>query len=161
MTTIEDQRNHVAQLRSGLLDLLNGMDYCLDWKPGEDDWSAREIVYHLLDTPPGGNAALVQEIIAGEINEYEIWSDRTNVTDGRATSDMVEIASAISSFFERFDAALAGANDEDLQARRVVMHQRTRGEDVERTLDEILSGIARHWQGHLDQLAEVRDALGL
>ena len=41
------------------------------------------------------------------------------------------------------------------------MHQRTRGEDVERTLEEALAGIDRHWRGHTDQLREVREALGL
>ena len=161
MSTIQSQRENVTSLRNGLLELLGGMDYCLDWKPGEDDWSAREIVYHLLDTPPGGNAALVQKIIVSEISEYEIWSDRTNVTGERATLDMGEIEGDIAAFFEQFDAALASASDDDLRERRVLMRQRTRGEDVERTLAEALAGIDRHWRAHMEQLRELRDALGL
>ncbi len=161
LTTIHDQRENVAALRSSILGLLNGMDYCLDWKPSDVDWSPREIVYHLLDTPAGGTAALVQKIASGEISEYEIWSDRTNVTEERSTLDMPVIESDVSSFFDSLDAALASAGDDDLLRRRVLMHQRTRGEDVERTLEEVLAGFDRHFRGHLEQLRELRDALGL
>ena len=140
MTTIHIQRENIESLRASLVESLNGMDYCLDWKSDDSDWSAREIVYHLLDTPPGGNAELVRKIVSGEIAEYEIWSDRTNVTEARSNLDMAEIESDISAFFELFDAALAAASDNDLQGLRVVMHQRTRGEDVERTLEEALAG---------------------
>ena len=141
--------------------MLGGMDYCLDWKPDDSAWSAREIVYHLLDTPPGGSAEMVRRIVSGEITEYEIWSDRTNITEARSTREMTEIEGDISAFFDLFNESLSGASDADLQARRVLMHQRTRGEDVERTLGEALAGIGRHWHGHLEQLRELREALGL
>ena len=136
------------------------MNYCLDWKPEESDWSAREIVYHLLDTPPGGTASLVQSIVRGEITEYEIWSDRTNVDESRSTLDMEEIETDISAFFAKFKDALQSAADGDLQGRRVLMRQRTRGEDEERTLEALLAGWARHWRAHLEQLGELRAALG-
>ena len=161
MTTINSQRENVDSLRDALLELLDGMNYCLDWKPDEADWSARELVYHLLDTPPGGTAALVRQILAGDISEYEIWSDRTNVTEERSTLDMSEIEGDIAGFFEALDAALGGATDDDLQGRVVVMHQRTRNEDLERTLEAVLTGYDRHWRAHLEQLAELRSALGL
>ena len=160
MTTIQSQRDNIDSLRASIVELLDGMNYCLDWKPDDSGWSAREIVYHLLDTPPGGNAELVRKIVSGEIDEYEIWSDRTNITEARSTLDMAEIENDISAFFELFNAALAAASDDDLQGRRVLMHQRTRGEDVERTLEEALAGIDRHWRGHMEQLRELREALG-
>ena len=161
LTTIHGQRENVAALRSSILELLNGMDYCLDWKPSDADWSPREIVYHLLDTPSGGTAALVSSIASGEIGEYEIWSDQTNVSAERSTLDRPAIESDISSFFDSLDAAVASVGDDDLLRLRVLMHQRTRGEDVERTLEEVLAGFDRHFRGHLEQLAELRDALGL
>ncbi len=160
LTTIQSQRENVDSLRSALLQLLDGMNYCLDWKPDESDWSAREIVYHLLDTPPGGVPSVVQGIVSGEISEYEIWSDRTNITDARATLDMEEVEADISAFFAKFNEALQSAGDEDLQERRVVMHQRTRGEELERTLEMVLGGFDRHWRAHLEQLGELRAALG-
>ena len=160
MSTIESQRENADSLRQALLELLDGMNYCLDWKPEESDWSAREIVYHVIDTPPGGMASVVRDIVSGKITEYEIWSDRTNVTGNRATLDMEEVEADIAAFFGVFSAALATATDDDLQSRRVLMHQRTRGQDEDRTLETALAGFDRHWRGHLEQLRELRSALG-
>ena len=160
MTTIQSQRETVDSLRISLLKLLDGMNYCLDWKPDESQWSAREIVYHLLDTPSGGTASLVESIVSGEIAEYEIWSDRTNVNETRATLDMEEVEADIRAFFAKFNEALQSADDADLQGRRVLMRQRTRGQDEERTLEALLEGWSRHWQAHLEQLGELREALG-
>ena len=103
MTSIQSQRENVDSLRAALLELLDGMNYCLDWKPDDSQWSAREIVYHLLDTPPGGMASVVGGIVSGDISEYEIWSDRTNVTEARATLDMDEIQGDIAAFFDTFN----------------------------------------------------------
>ena len=161
MSTIQAQQENLESLRTSLLELLDGMDYCLDWKPDEDSWSAREIAYHLLDTPPSGMAKVIGGIVSGEITEYEIWSDRSNVTEEKATGEMANIVSDISKFFDAFSSGLAPASDADLQNLRVLMHQRTRGEDVERTLETALAGFDRHWRGHLEQLGEVRSALGL
>ena len=160
MITIQSQRENLNSLQSALMDRLDGMNYCLDWKPDDSDWSPREIVYHLLDTPAGGTASLVQGILSGDIKEYEIWSDRTNVNEARATLDMEEVEADISSFFTKFNDALQTADDADMQGRRVVMHQRTRGEEQERTLEALLTGWDRHWRAHLEQLGELRAALG-
>ena len=79
----QEQLELIRSVKNDLLAVLVGMDYCLDWKQDSEEWSARELVYHVLDTPPGGAHNLVKGIIAGEIKEYEIWSDRTNMTPER------------------------------------------------------------------------------
>ena len=75
------------------------MDYCLDWKQDESEWSVREIVYHILETPPGGAPNLVNKIISGDMREYEIWSDLTNLTSERAAHDIDQVNSDIEAFF--------------------------------------------------------------
>ena len=160
MSTIQSHRDNLYALRGSLLELLDGMNYCLDWKPSDSDWSAREIVYHIIDTPPGGTPSVVRGILAGEVAEYEIWSDRTNVTEARSTLDMDEVVGDIETFFSDFEIALSSASDGNLQEIKVLMHQRTREEDVERTLEAVLAGFDRHWRGHLDQLGGLRAALG-
>ncbi len=160
MSTIQSHHDNLDSLRSSLLELLDGMNYCLDWKPSDSDWSAREIVYHIIDTPPGGTPSVVRGIVAGEVAEYEIWSDRTNVTEARSTLDMDEVVGDIETFFSDFEIALSSASDGNLQEIKVLMHQRTREEDVGRTLEAVLAGFDRHWRGHLDQLGGLRAALG-
>ena len=161
MTTIQNHRQNADSLRSELLSLLDGMDYCLDWKPSESEWSAREIAYHIIDTPSGGMAQVVKGISSGEITEYEVWSDRSNVTVDRATVDLDYIQGEIAAFFSILDEALASSTDANLQNRKALMHQRTRGFDGERTMEAALAALDRHWRAHLVQLGELRDALGL
>ena len=39
----------IQSIKSEFLAVLEGMAYCLDWKQDESEWSARELVYHMLD----------------------------------------------------------------------------------------------------------------
>ena len=82
---------HIQNLQSihdDLIQLLDGMDYCLDWKPDSSDWSARDVVYHLVDTPPGGIHSVVEGILSGQIEEFDLWSDRNNMTPERLANDI-------------------------------------------------------------------------
>ena len=148
--------------KSKLLAALDGMGYCLDWKQDPAEWSPREIVYHILDTPPGGIHSLVKGILSGEVREYDLWSDLTNVTPERSGYDMAQITADIESFFQGLDDALSGYSDEDLETKTVMMHQKTRGVDENRTLKAILERtLDGHMLDHLVQLRGLREALGI
>jgi len=142
--------------------MLEGMDYCLDWKLDESEWSARELVYHILETPPGGAQNLVKGILAGEVDEYEIWSDLTNITPERSVYDLPQINADIEGFFRSLAASISGMADEDLEGKKVMMHQRTRDVDEERTLNAILERTLNgHIRDHLTQIQAIRDALAI
>ena len=70
----------VRDIKNDLLAILEGMDYCLDWKLDPTEWSARELIYHVVDTPLGGVNGLVKGILSGNITEYDLWSDLTTVS---------------------------------------------------------------------------------
>ncbi len=163
MTTGKQAHQESARLvQRELMAALDGMDYCLDWKQDPAEWSARELVYHILDTPPGGVHALVKGILSGEIREYDLWSDLTNVTPERSGYDMAQVTTDIESLFQGLDDALAGSSDGDLETKTAVMHQKSRGVDEERSVDAILQRtLGGHMPDHLDQLRGLRDALGL
>ena len=131
--------NSIQSIKTEFIALLEGMDYCLDWKQNESEWSVRELVYHILDTPPGGAQNLVIGIISGDINEYEIWSDLTNITSERAGHDIDQINSDIATFFCSLSSSISDLTDRDLQAKKAIMHQRTRKVSQERSLDSILA----------------------
>jgi hypothetical protein len=152
----------VQSIKNEMLAVLVGMGYCLDWKQDTDEWSARELVYHVLDTPSGGAHSLVKGIISGEISEYEIWSDLTNITPERAVFDLDQINADIEAFFQSLDDSLSGISDAELEEKKVMMHQRTRGVDEERTIDAILERTLNgHIRDHLAQLQELRDTLAI
>ena len=152
----------VRTIRAELLELLSGMDYCLDWKPDPDAWSVREVVYHLLDTPPGGIHTVLRQVLAGEISEFDLRSDLTNMTTDRLSYDMDRVVEDIGRLFQGMEAALEASGEGDLSSRSVMVHQRNRGWDEPRTLQELLDGLfARHWREHLAQVRELREALGV
>ncbi len=152
----------VQGVKDDLLAVLAGMDYCLDWKQDSSEWSARELVYHLLDTPPGGVNNLVKMIISGEATEYEIWSDLTNLTPERLAYDLSQVTADIESFATDLLESLAGISDEDLESKKVMMHQRTRGVDEERSLSAVLErSLNVHIREHLMQLQALREALAI
>jgi hypothetical protein len=152
----------VHSIQDELLQLLDGMDYCLDWKPDSSAWSAREVVYHLLDTPPGGVHRVLLGILSGQLKEYDLWADRSNMTPERLAYDAEQVRVDIGRFFRSMEEAMLLAAEADFEGRSVLVHLKTRGLDEPRTVQNLLEGLfARHWGAHLVQIRELRGALGL
>ena len=108
----------IQSIKSEFLAVLEGMAYCLDWKQDESEWSARELVYHMLDSPPGGAQNLVKGIISGDVQEYEIWSDLTNITPERAAFDIGQVIADITTFFGSLSNSISGLTDGDLEQKK-------------------------------------------
>ena len=161
-STLDSRMAAILDTQNRLLRLLEGMDYCLDWKPDPSDWSARQVVYHLLDTPPGGLVSVVRGMISGDLTEYDLWADLDNMTPDRQTHDLERVRQDINEFFSSMANVLAAADGQDLAEMRAVVHNKTRGTDDERTAAEILErGFGGHWAGHFEQLEELRESLGV
>ena len=160
--TTEAHLDSIQRIKTEFISILEGMDYCLDWKQDESEWSVRELVYHILDTPPGGTQNLIKGIILEGVQEYEIWSDLTNITFERAAFDIDQLNSDIEAFFESLSDSISGLADEDWKNRTALMHQRTRGVDERRSLDSILERTLNgHITGHFVQLRSIREALAI
>ena len=145
-----------------LLQLVEGMGYCLDWKPDPAQWSARQVIYHLLETPPGGIAPLLRSIFSGSIQQFDLWAGQDNVTPERLTLELETVESDIGRYFQDLQETITAAGEEDFTGRTVMAHWKTYGWVQERTAKELLEGLfARHWREHMVQLGELREALGL
>ncbi len=161
-SSIDSHMAAIRDVQKRLVLLLEGLDYCLDWKPDPSAWSARQVVYHLLDTPPGGLASVVKGMISGGLTEYDLWADLDNMTPERQTYDLERVLQDINGFFSTMEEVLAAADGQDLAVKRAVVHNKSRGTDDERTAEEILNrGFGVHWAGHLEQLRELRESLGV
>ena len=152
----------IRGIRSQILANLEGMDYCLDWKPDADSWSVREVVYHLVDTPEGGLHTLISGILSGQTKEFDLTPDLNNMNPERQTLDLNRVRLDVAQVLDGLEAAVSAASDEGLATITVLAHLRARGIDEERTPQILLEGLfARHWQGHADQLRELRETLGI
>ena len=148
--------------RDQLLDLLSGMDYCLDWKPEPADWSARQATYHLLDTPPGGIHQVLEGAISGELEDFEISSGADNITPERSIYDLEQILEDVDRFFTAAQEALEAAGDLDLQEKSVLARDRASGVDHGFTLGAFWDTMfGAHWNDHLEQIRRLREALGM
>lgn len=153
---------NLRTIRSELFGLLEGMDYCLDWKPDPNSWSAREVIYHLVDTPSGGLDTILRGILSGELREFDVTPDLTNLTPERQAGDLQQAQQDLARVLDGIEEVVAGARDEEIATRASVAHLRARGRDEERTAQMLLEGLfARHWRAHLGQLRELRDTLGV
>ena len=163
MTSRKDENQEkVSGIRSELLDLLNGLDYCLDWKPDPSAWSVRQVVYHILDTPAGGIHQVIWGMLSGEMAEFEIWADLDNMTADRMGYDLEQLREDIDGFFHELSVAIESATEEDFDEKSALAHLRSRGVDEERTVQELLDrAFEGHWKGHLAQISDLRDALGM
>ncbi len=155
---LEDVRSIMAEL----IQLLDGMDYCLDWKPDPDSWSAREVIYHLVDTPPGGLHSLVQGMLSGQKREFDLMPDQNNITPDRLVLEFSQVEKDLLEVLEGLEGAVSGASEAELGEKTITAHLLARRISEQRTVQNLLQGLfARHWRGHLSQIQELREALGM
>ena len=163
MTSLRDRHLATAHsIRAELLELLEGMDYCLDWKPDSDSWSGREVIYHLVDTPAGGLHSLVQGMLSGQKTEFDLMPDQKNITPDRLVLEFRGVKKDILEVLEGLEGAVSGASEAELGEKTITAHLLARGTTEQQTMQNLLQGLfARHWLGHLSQIRELREALGM
>ena len=162
MTTGKDELiSQVRALRDDLLVLLDGMDYCLDWKESEDEWSVREVIYHLLDTPAGGVGAVLKQMLEGNDQEIIIRSSLTNMTPERKDKDLADLCRDTEGLLSQVEAGLAAAADADLQNNTSPVHVVSSGTHEDRTPARLVERtLLGHWREHIGQIGEIRQSLG-
>ena len=152
----------IQTIKTELLQLLDGMDYCLDWKPDHDSWSAREVIYHLVDTPPGGLHTLIQGMLSGQKKEFDLMPDQSNITADRLVLELGQVEKDVLEVLEGLEGGVSGASEAELGEKTVTAHLLALGTSEQRTVPNLLQGLfARHWRAHLSQLQELREALGM
>lgn len=160
MATRAENLATVHRIRAELTALLEGMDYCLDWKDG-DGWCAREALYHLVDTPAGGIGSAIAGVLDGALPELTILPDISSITPERQAADIDAALAGPLSILQTAADAIANADDADFEQRTALVHLPARGIHETRTAQSLIDSLARHWGEHLAQLRAIRDALGM
>ena len=160
MATRDENLATVRRILDELTALLEGMDYCLDWKDG-DNWCAREVLYHLVDTPEGGIGSVIAGVLGGTRDEITILPDANNMTPERMAADIDEARAGPLTILQTAEVAIAAASDTDFTERTAMAHLPHRGVHEARTAQAFIDGLERHWGEHLNQLRAIRDTLGV
>ena len=160
MTDRDTNLATVRHVREELTTLLDGMDYCMDWKNG-DGWCAREVLYHLVDTPEGGIGSVIAGVLAGTLPEVTILPDISNMTPERLAADKDDALAGPLAILQTAEDAISNAGDDDFEERTAMAHLPHRGIHEQRTAQSFIDGLERHWGEHLNQLRAIREALGM
>lgn len=160
MATRDENLATVHRIRDELTTLLDGMDYCLDWKDG-DNWCAREVLYHLVDTPEGGIGSVIAGVLERTRDEVTILPDANNMTPERVAADIDEAMAGPLSILQTAEDAISAASDDDFTERTAMAHLPHRDVHEVRTAQAFIDGLERHWGEHLAQLRAIRETLGV
>jgi len=133
----------VGEAHAALRRALDGMDYCLDWRPQPGEWSAREVVSHLLSQGRALNQAALQAP-HGDPGTVEFPKSGPRLTPERREQDLPELLAELDRFAAETASLLA-----DLLKQRPQLAERVAAE------------YQGHWQEHIRQLSQTRLSLGL
>jgi len=153
---------NISDIKGELFRLIEGMDYCLDWKPNPDSWSVRDVICHMLDTPEKGIHRLIEGIIHGDLREFNLEPDLLDVTPERLANDIDQLRRELGQILEGLEQAVSHASESDFEGKTILAHLIAYGRDEERTTQSLLEGLFdRHWRGHLGQISSLKEALGV
>ena len=152
----------IRTLKQDLTDVLDGMDNCLDWKNDPNSWSAREVIYHLIDTPAEGMDLLVRRILKTEGEAFELVPDISNMSEVRLLNDIEQVKADIFKILDNLELIITDTSSEELMEKKVVVDLVGQGANEARTVLNVLQGLfIRHWSQHVIQLKNTRFSLGL
>ena len=152
----------IRTLKQDLTDVLDGMDNCLDWKNDPNSWSAREVIYHLIDTPAEGMDLLVRRILKTEGEAFELVPDISNMSEVRLLNDIEQVKADIFKILDNLELIITDTSLEELTEKKVIVDLVAQGANEERTVLNVLQGLfIRHWSQHVIQLKNTRFSLGL
>ena len=152
----------IRTLKQDLTDVLDGMDNCLDWKNDPNSWSAREVIYHLIDTPEEGMDLLVRRILKTEGEAFELVPDISNMSEVRLLNDIEQVKADIFKILDNLELIITDTSSEELMEKKVVVDLVGQGANEARTVLNVLQGFfISHWSQHVIQLKNTRFSLGL
>ena len=152
---------NIRAIRNRMLNVLSGMDACIDETTQNESWSTREIIYHLSDTPSGGLGALFQGMISNSVLEFDLTPDLTNVTSDREKTTLEDGISGLTTILDQIESVVSDTTPEILEDTTIICHHLSRQTDEVRSLENLLRGLfARHWIAHLEQLELLKCELG-
>ena len=158
MTSARDQHlKNIDEIEKELFQILDGMDEMLDRRPNPDSWTAREVLTHMLYTPPGGVPQVLKGIMAGSIGEYDLWADQKYITEEALAWTPEQAHQHLRDYFEALREEIVVLNDGELEETTALVHQRNRHWDEPRPVQWLVERLfAGHWREHLAQLQEIK-----
>jgi hypothetical protein len=160
-TVRELQRRNDAAWEA-LGETLEGMEAYLELTDAPGQWTAREVLCHLLFEPGAKPVALLERFAAGDPPLVEITPGAVTVTPERQRMALADLIVALDGQRRDVFEYLATLGETDLARRaRIPVFGPLLGTDEVPLPVFVGVMFDRHWAAHTEQLAKIRRAAGL
>ena len=142
---------------------LQGMESHLDRADSQGEWTAREVLAHLLFEPGRSPIGFLKSFSLRDLPLAEVTPGKVAMTEERRGMTLRQFLEALDAQRKGIFAYLATVSEADLQGRkaRIPLFRQRLGTD-EVPLHVFVEGIFNyHWNDHVGQLAKIRKAAGL
>lgn len=160
--TVEDLRKRTDVSWANLSKQLQGMEPHVDRpeKPGE--WSAREVLSHLLFDPHIDFVARLKSFSTGTLPVVEVTPGQTHLTPERKKMTLKQLSEALDAQRRGVFKYLETLSDADMGRKaRIPLFKQFMGTDEIAIPVYIGALYEYHWGDHTGQLAKIRKAAGL
>jgi len=160
--TVNELRKKSDAARDDLGRVLHGMERHLEQADAPGEWTARQVLCHLLFEPGWKPVALLERFATDTFPLIEITPGVTSVTPERQRMTLAELTAALDDQRREIFAYLETLSAQDLERKaRIPIFQPLLGTD-EVPLPVFVGGILEyHWRRHIEQLEKIRAAAGL
>lgn len=160
--TVQDLEAKSDAAWRNLMAQLEGLEPYLERADAPGEWTAREVLSHLLFTPGWKPASLLATFAERDLPTIEIDPGETFLTPARRTMTLPQLVEALDAQRRELFAYLRGLSDADLARKaRIPLFKSFMGTD-EIPLPMFVGAIFdHHLNDHAGQLAKIRKAVGL
>jgi len=160
--TVNELRTKSDAVWDDLGRVLQGMEGHLEQADAPGEWTARQVLCHLLFEPGWKPVAVLERFTTGSLPLIEITPGVTSVTAERQRMSLAELTAALDDQRREIFAYLETLSDQDLGRKaRIPVFQPLLGTD-EVPLPAFVGGVLEyHWRRHIEQLEKIRAAAGL
>ena len=159
---VKELRDQVNAAHSNLSDQLTGMEPHLERSDAPGEWTAREVLSHLLFQSNFNAVALLQTFADRDLPLVEIIPGATFLDDRRRKMTLKEFADALDTQRQTVLGYVGSLSDAELARKaRIPLFKQFMGTD-EITIPMFVGALfGYHWNDHAGQLAKIRKAVGL
>jgi hypothetical protein len=162
-TTLTELRGRADAAWANLTGQLEGMDAYLDRSDAPGEWTAREVLSHLLFETGADPTRLVTGFDAKNLPLLEFQAGVTHLDAARRTMTLSQFRAALDGQRRRLFEYLETLPESDFSARkaRIPLFKTFLGTDEVPIGTFVGAMFDYHWSDHAGQLAKIRTAVGL
>jgi hypothetical protein len=159
---VKDLRTRSDKAWTHLRAQLQGMDPHLDKSDAPGQWTAREVLSHLLFEPGWKPVKLLKTFADRDLPVVEVNPGDTHLTPERKAMTVKQFADALEAQRRDVMTYLEGLGESDLARKaRIPIFKEIMGIDEIDIPTFVGAFLEYHWNDHAGQLAKIRKAVGL